>query len=184
VPGPGAYSDRGESAGKGISITGKHREQRASEVPGPGAYAAELVAGKEGKRGPNFSFTRDKKGLIIAGSEAPGPGNYAPHTSSLTSLGNKFGTGSKTTRSTLDHPGPGAYDPNRPVSASAAVLTSRHTMKNTEVVPGPGAYSPQVSPKAPQYSVGSAARGEPGDKSGLPGPGQYDTRPSSAPAPK
>lgn len=153
-------------------------------MPGPGAYTAELATGKEGKRGPNYSFTRDKKGLKIVGSEAPGPGNYAPSTSSLTSLGNKFGTSSKSARSLLDHPGPGAYDPNRPVSASAAVLTSRHPMKSTEVVPGPGAYSPQVTPKAPQYSVGSAARGEPGDKSGLPGPGQYDTRSSSVPAPK
>ena len=184
VPGPGAYSDRSESAGKGISIKGKYREQRASDIPGPGAYTTDLSVGKDGKRGPNYSFTRDKKGLKIAGSEAPGPGNYAPQVSSLTSLGNKFGTDSKSARSLYDSPGPGAYDPKRPTSAKTAVLTSRHSTKNTEIVPGPGAYSPQVSPKAPQYSVGAAARGEPGDKAGIPGPGQYDIRPSSASAPK
>ena len=180
VPGPGAYSDRSEPAGPQISIKGKYNDFRPSEIPGPGAYNSDQSIARQAANSPHYSFTRDKKGLKIAGSDAPGPANYAQTGSPFTTQGSKFGTDSKSPRVNNENPGPGAYDPKRPASAGGVVIASRHPTKPPDAVPGPSAYSPQLaSPKTPQYSIGSAPR-EGRSQSGIPGPGHYDDRSLSA----
>ena len=112
LPGPGAYTFKGEfeSPGKGTSMVPRRPDSAlvsASRSPGPGAYNPNLNTKYQA---PAYRIGSASRDGLSGKSSAPGPGNYNPRLiSSAKSV--KMGTSVRSPLSTSSKtPGPGSYD--------------------------------------------------------------------------
>jgi len=187
TPGPGAYNPsslRGYDA-KAPSYTFRVKSAHPDDktkVPGPGTYDQSSRIANQAS--PAYRIGSSKRDDIYHTGATPGPGTYSTRPNSA--YGPKYGFGSSERDSSnamnRTAPGPGAYNykgdfggngrgtslvPRRPDSALLGGTRN----------PGPGAYNPSMSLKTspPAYRIGSATR-DSKDRSGTPGPGNYDPR--------
>jgi hypothetical protein len=150
-PQPGTYEVRTDPLDIASSKFGKGNRAELvnpNSYPGPGAY--EIPAGIKGKSRNSKSSKSNRK-------EAPRD---------------------KNSKSKIDTPGPGAYNPN-PVRTSTNYSFGNKAYALTDQVPnlapGPGMYEPVVASNTRNWKFGNSDRAPIYDASGtVPGPGQYD----------
>ena len=76
MPGPGNYDQGSAFANsKGFTI-GAKKDQKYSDVPGPGSYNAKDELTKYGGQSQRIATTKRKTFMEEAPNEMPGPGNY------------------------------------------------------------------------------------------------------------
>jgi len=186
LPGPGAYTFRGEfeSPGKGTSMVPRRPDSAylsGSRTPGPGAYAPGLV---DKTRGPTYRMGSASRDGTSSSNRigSPGPGAYNPeHTKGNKNV--KIGTSVRSPLSAGGYtPGPGAYDYKTKVGEGPKhVMNPRRQdvvkSQNDRYTPGPGAYSPSVNLTKntnSTYRMGTSSRGNFYGNNASPGPGQYN----------
>lgn len=159
-------------------MKGRHPASVDDAVPGPGHYNQPPDSEPH-----QWTFSHGSRDLKLGKRDVPGPGNYDP-TLGVASPEWRFGGEGRERREPRDEPGPGAYDLPDIKDKVAFSLSSRHGVSDKEERPGPGAYDPALYSSAPRFSLGSAARSQAIQPSALPGPGQYDSHPQTAPSSK
>ncbi|CAD8175828.1 unnamed protein product [Paramecium octaurelia] len=194
VPGPGTYNwdKKQKLRPPSYKIGNETRDSLNRELirtPGPGTYES------------RYEFARPKSAQVRIGSanrrplsdtrDIPGPGTY--------DLNTKIGEGPKhqilgskyEPTTTLNQPGPGAYNPNDGPSkqrpASAKIGTGQRAELNAgfgKDAPGPGNYNLRGSSDGPRWGFGTALRPNLNqtDQS-VPGPGNYNLKPTFADVP-
>jgi len=155
------------------------------EVPGPGAYNSTLNTKKSNPSWRVGTASRSTERKV----EVPGPGTYNSP-GKISTNAPRYGFSAKTAVDFKDFtPGPGAYDAagSRGFDVKAPSysfrIKSAHPGQNRVTAPGPGAYdqtSKVGNQKAPSYRIGSSKRDDIVRSGSTPGPGTYQTRPSTA----
>jgi len=177
--------------------------QRASELPGPGAYSSPVGMGAASLGGkPSFSTGNAKSALdelISRHAQLPGPGDYATVHQDRGSGGVRWGsahaTASSLPRERQDlGPGPGAYCEllQWPVSLPGGRFSSGHsktdvewTMLRAAQLPSPDAYAKHQLPAAEITGGRWSKHATPSElddlvsrASAIPGPGAYEAQPN------
>ena len=177
--------------------------QRASELPGPGAYSSPVGMGAASLGGkPSFSTGNAKSALdelISRQAQLPGPGDYATVHQDRGSGGVRWGSAHATASSLPRErqnlgPGPGAYCEllQWPVSLPGGRFSSGHsktdvewTMLRAAQLPSPDAYAKHQLPAAEITGGRWSRHATPSElddlvsrASAIPGPGAYEARPN------
>jgi len=186
-PGPGSYSARANTIGKGS--TPKYRfgtSDRSQDdistrgLPGPGAYNYRSEFGDTGK-GMSLVPRRSENDLLTSGA-IPGPGAYNVNLKNKHSQpAYRIGSASRDSlsRDNREVPGPGNYNfRNTNIGTNVRIGTSvRQPLNPLRNVPGPGTYSYRTKiGEGPKFVMNP--RREDVTKSqndrGMPGPGAYN----------
>ncbi|CAD8200549.1 unnamed protein product [Paramecium octaurelia] len=133
-------------------------------------------------KGTSFGLGRDlvKYRTYYQGNRVPGPGAY--NKSSNRTVGFKIGEKLSKTQQASEMPGPGTYDPNLYKQRSISINKKPERFSTDSTFnPGPGEYFAQSKSCQSKGKFGNAQRKcfideavRAAEKSGVPGPGNYD----------
>ncbi|EDQ85654.1 uncharacterized protein MONBRDRAFT_38778 [Monosiga brevicollis MX1] len=173
-PGPAYNVDYGKTVKKSpaFSMTGRARDQRNDQAPGPGTYA--VAANPNHKKPPAFSMSGRNKELMDA--SGPGPGAY--NTPDALSKRGASIKGRHEKKSNNHSPGPAySVDISKTTKGAPSFSMGGRTKDlASSNAPGPGAYNSEDAArykKAPAFSMSGRAK-EDAARLG-PGPGAYTT---------
>lgn len=76
MPGPGNYNQGSTLANSKGFTMGARKDQKYSDVPGPGSYNAKDDLTKYGAQSQRMTSTKRKTFMEDAPNDLPGPGNY------------------------------------------------------------------------------------------------------------
>jgi len=175
------------------SMSGRQKDSRTMETPGPGAYSTSVLdaaPGKEKHSPRGYGFGTNPRTATAPSPDrpktAPGPGQYTPSNPRI-SPAMKQGTFSTSGRKgdkapPAVNPGPGAYSHSGRIGADGPKFSMPNRLSSQRglMTPGPGAYQSGADEKdsrrmqSPRHGFGTSSRSVSPPRH-TPGPGAYNS---------